>query len=47
MADGKYKGLPKRTYSDKSLRDKDFKIASNQKYDGYGRGLASMVYKFF
>ena len=47
MADGKYKALPKRTYSDKSLRDKDFKIASNQKYDGYGRGLASMVYKFF
>ena len=47
MADGKYKGLPKRTDSDKVLRDKDFKIASNPKYDGYGRGLALMVYKFF
>ena len=24
-----------------------FKIASNPKYDGYQRGLASMVYKYF
>ena len=32
---------------DKVLRDKAFKIASDQKYDGYQRGLASMVYKFF
>ena len=29
------------------MRDKAFKIASNSKYDGYQRGLASMVYKFF
>ena len=29
------------------LRNKAFKIASDQKYDGYQRGLASMVYKFF
>ena len=29
------------------MRDKPFKIASDQKYDGYQRGLASMVYKFF
>ena len=29
------------------LRDKAFEIASNPKYDGYQRGLASMVYKFF
>ena len=29
------------------MRDKAFKIASNQKYDGYQRGLASMVHKFF
>ena len=29
------------------MRDKAFKIASDQKYDGYQRGLASMVYKFF
>ena len=29
------------------MQDKAFKIASNQKYDGYQRGLTSMVYKFF
>ena len=29
------------------LRDKAFKIASDLKHDGYQRGLASMVYKFF
>ena len=29
------------------LRYKAFKIASNPKYDGYERGSASMVYKFF
>ena len=28
------------------LRDKAFKIASDPKYDGYQRGLASMVYNF-
>ena len=44
---GKFKDLPKRTQSDKFLSDKAFKIARNQKYDGYQRGLASMVYKFF
>ena len=43
----KSKDLVKRTQSDKVLRDKAFKIASNPKYDGYQRGLASMVYKFF
>ena len=47
MAYGKSKGLMKRTQSDKVLKDKAFKIASNPKYDGYQRGLASMVYKFF
>ena len=36
----------KRTAADKVLRDKAFKITSHQKYDGYQRGLASMVYKF-
>ena len=44
---GKSKDLVKRTQSDKILKDKAFKIASNPKYDGYQRGLASMVYKFF
>ena len=41
------KNLAKRTQSDKVLRDKAFKVASDPKYDGYQRGLASMVYKFF
>ena len=44
---GKSKDLEKRTQSDKIWRDKAFKIASDPKYDGYQRGLASMVYKFF
>ena len=47
MAYGKSKDLVKRTQSDKVLRDKAFKIASDPKYDGYQRRLASMVYKFF
>ena len=47
MAYGKSNGLEKRTQSDKVLRDKAFKIVSYPKYDGYQRGLASMVYKFF
>ena len=40
MAYGKAKDLVRRTQSDKVLRDKAFK-------DGYQRGLASIVYKFF
>ena len=47
MAYGKSKDLTKRTQSDKILRDKAFKIASDPKYDGYQRGLASIVYKSF
>ena len=47
MAYGKSKDLVKRTQSDIVLKDKAFKIVSNPKYDGYQRGLASMVYKFF
>ena len=47
MAYGKSKDLIKRTQSDKFLKDKAFKIASNPKYDGYQRGLESMIYKFF
>ena len=46
MSYSKSKDLIKRTQSDKILRDKAFKIASDPKY-GYQRGLASMVYKFF
>ena len=47
MAYGDFKDLTKRTAADKVWRYKAFKIASDQKYDGYQRGLASMVYKFF
>ena len=39
--------LTRRTASDKILRDKAFNIAKNLKYDGYQRGLASMIYNFF
>ena len=42
-----FKDLARRTTSNKVLRDKAFNIAKNPKYDGYQRGLASMVYKFF
>ena len=41
------KNLLNRTRADKFLRDKAYAIASNPQYDGYQRGLASMVYKFF
>ena len=47
MAYGKWKHLVKRTQSDKVLWDKAFKIASDPKYDGYQRRLASIVCKFF
>ena len=47
MAYGDFKDLERRTTSDKNLRDETFNIATNPKYDGYQRGLASMVYKFF
>ena len=46
MVYGKLKDLAKRTQSDKALRDKALSIASDPKYDGYQRGLASMVHKF-
>ena len=29
------------------MRDKAFNIAKNPNHDGYQRGFASMVYKFF
>ena len=47
IAYGDFKDCKRRTASDKVLRDKLFNIAKNPKYDGYQRGLASMVYKFF
>ena len=42
-----FKILKKKTYSDKVLKDKAFKNASDPKYNGYERGLASLVYTFF
>ena len=47
MAYGDFKDLAKRTGADKVLRNKAFNIAKNSQYDGYQRGLASMVYRFF
>ena len=37
----------KRTPSDNVLKDRAFRIASNSNCDGYQRGLASVVCKFF
>ena len=42
-----HKNLINRTKSDKVLRDKAYEIASNPEYNGYQRGLASMMYNFF
>ena len=39
--------MTNRTQADKVLKDRAYEIASDPKYDGYQRGLASMVYKFF
>ena len=47
MAYRDFKDLARRTASDKALRGKAFNIAKNPKYDGYHRGIASMVCKFF
>ena len=46
MAYGDFKDLKRRTASDKILRYKAFNIAKSPKYDGYQRGLASMVINF-
>ena len=42
---GDFKDLYRRAAADKLLHDKAFNIAKNPKYNGYERGLASMVYK--
>ena len=47
MAYWDFKDLAKGTASNKVLWDTAFNIAKNLKYDGYQRGLTSMVYKFF
>ena len=46
-ADGDFIDLTGRTASDEILRDTEFTIPKNPKYDRYQRGLASMVYRFF
>ena len=46
-AHAKYKDVENRLISDQKLRNSAYDIASSPKYDGYQRGLASMVYKFF
>ena len=43
----KYKDVENRSISDQKLRNSAYDIASNPNYDGYQRGLASMVDKFF
>ena len=43
----KYKDVENRLISDQKLRNSAYDIASNRKYDGYQRGLAGMIYKFF
>ena len=39
-----FKDLARRADSDKVLRDKAFNITRNLKYDGYQRGLGSMIF---
>ena len=47
MASRDFKDLARRTASDQVLRDIEFNIVKSLKYDGYQKGLASMVYTFF
>ena len=42
-----HKDLLNGTKTDKVLRDKAYDVPSSPEYDGYQRGLANMVYKFF
>ena len=46
MAYGDFKDLPKRTTSNKVLRDRAFDTAKDPKCDRYQRGLVSIVDKF-
>ena len=47
MAGADFKDLNIRAIADEALRDQVYDIANNPKCDGYHRGVASMVYKFF
>ena len=46
MAYRDFKDLTRRTAADKLLCDKAFNIAKNPKYDGYQKGLVSIIYKY-
>ena len=47
MAYKDFKDLPRRLASDQVLRDKAFNVVKTPKYNGYQRGLASVVNRFF
>ena len=48
MVHGGFKNdLPRKTTSDKVLRDKTVNIPKNLKYDGYQREIASLAYRCF
>ena len=48
MAHGGFKkDLPRKTTSDKVLRDKTVNIPKNLKYDGYQREIASLAQRCF
>ena len=44
---GDFKDLNRRILAGKVLCNKVFNISKDPKYDGYQRGLAAIVYKFF
>ena len=47
MAYGEFKDLNRRIFANNVLRNKEFDIAKDSKYDGYQCVLASMLYKLF
>ena len=47
MVYGDFMHWNRRTATDKVLRDKEFNITKDPKYDGYQHKLALMIYKFF
>ena len=46
MASGGFKDLPRRNTSDKIFCNKGFNDAENSEYDGYHRGMASLINRF-
>ena len=47
MAYANFKDLTRKTAYDKIFCDKAFNISKNPKYDGYLKGLGSIVYECF